>query len=1013
MAAFSHMANTIGRLKQGDLLIEGEVLERTPPVKNGLVTNFPFDSTEIGINYTNNILDDSTWVPGLTGTVGMFGSNGDGNQIITFSNPWGEPSPTWATLGNDSASDADGGWNVQNLAVDSTKKYRLSVWIRRENAGNGRTYFGCQANTVANLSDGATNGNPYFYSPVTTDAPEIVDNWTLWIAYIQPSTYSGGSDPTNGIYKLDGTRTRGMTDYKWVSGITYGGHRTYLYYSTSTTERHYWFRPRMEICDGSEPTIQELIIGMNNAVHPTANTNNTVLPDGIAVEESTTNLYYSAGQPAPASNAGGTAAEINSYSVGAPIPTAKTWLLTKTGSGNQWNGWESAYGTTFGSLAVGDYITVSGYYKSSTDVTVPNFSLAFYTTDWASAVSTTATAPIVYDGDWHYFSMTVKITTAYTNPIIADGPSWNYSTKAGTMLINGLQWEKKAGPTAYVNGSRSANGDLQLPLNLGSDWTIFYRFTPRVDWGDYYTTSYNRYMFYLYDKNSTKKIWLSDYHGAATQTYSIPWIGFDEYISTGTTHWHAINVDMQANKECWFALTKSGNTWTKWLYSANGLATDSISQTDAGIAALSPSKIDFVGDFCARIRDFAAYNRALSQSEILKIATNGFSITKNGDTKSITKEKPNSIPVGTFYFPLGIEGSDTTKTCIPSSETNKANQDGATWIGSSATNLYTGEYGLAGSSYGTQVKDTDGWFKVTATAASYGVRYYVTLTSLVNGTTYTGSATVYNPTSSAVTVEIDWCDAGAQNITIQPFETKIISSTASKATYDSTYRFLDVGPAVGGTIWIKDIQIEATPFPTPYVGAVGSSRAITHLEYNQSILNVAQGCIMGWWKFSEAARAWRGPGNNNDYSMLFATYGASEANKLNIRSYYSDAANTWTAHVSNSSASNNTIAFTVTDGWHFVALSWSNAGKMKVNVDGKLIQEKTGIGTPASFDSPLRIGQWDGGNWGAMNQYVRDLIITNTYPTDAQILDIYKNQMRAYKNGSLIIQGQIREGKVL
>lgn len=264
------MPTTVGRLKDGDMLIAGEVNERLPAVTSGLIAHYPFDGTALGVDLKRNLLDTSLWKVGTNGSQGYFTQNGEtaANSIITKENPWGWQDVTWATLGNDATSDADGGWGTTGFSIDHTKKYRLSVWIRRENAGNGRTYFGCQGDTVCNLGTTTVNTNPYFYSGLATDIPEVIDNWTLWVGYIHPSDYTGGNDPYNGIYKLDGTRTRGFTDYKWEVGETVGGHRTYLYYSTSTTERQYWYRPRMEVCDGTEPSIEQLLQGCDDIIRP-------------------------------------------------------------------------------------------------------------------------------------------------------------------------------------------------------------------------------------------------------------------------------------------------------------------------------------------------------------------------------------------------------------------------------------------------------------------------------------------------------------------------------------------------------------------------------------------------------------------------------------------------------------------------------------------------------------------------------------------------------------------------
>ena len=263
----------VGRLKQGDLVLTGEVDERLPAVTNGLVAHFPFDDTEVGKSY-RNLVETSQWKVGTSGSQSGFSQNGDGNSIIMKENPWGVLEPTWAMTNNDATSDADGGWAAYSRPIDSTKKYRLTIWIRREAWGTGTTYFGCQASTVHNLSNSLVNTNPYFTSGKFT---ETYDNWALFVAYIHPSSYAlTTSDPTNGSYSLDGTRIRGITDFKWAPDATYGGHRAYLYYSTTTTERQYFARPRFEICDGNEATIPELLKGWDDFLHPAIIANTSI-----------------------------------------------------------------------------------------------------------------------------------------------------------------------------------------------------------------------------------------------------------------------------------------------------------------------------------------------------------------------------------------------------------------------------------------------------------------------------------------------------------------------------------------------------------------------------------------------------------------------------------------------------------------------------------------------------------------------------------------------------------------
>lgn len=52
-----------------------------------------------------------------------------------------------------------------------------------------------------------------------------------------------------------------FTDFKWIPTATYGSLRTYLFYSTTTTEKQFWYEPRFELVDGTEPSLEELLVG--------------------------------------------------------------------------------------------------------------------------------------------------------------------------------------------------------------------------------------------------------------------------------------------------------------------------------------------------------------------------------------------------------------------------------------------------------------------------------------------------------------------------------------------------------------------------------------------------------------------------------------------------------------------------------------------------------------------------------------------------------------------------------
>jgi hypothetical protein len=68
----------------------------------------------------------------------------------------------------------------------------------------------------------------------------------------------------SGVYDTAGGKIRNISlDYIWGNNTTRSVHRTYLYYSTNTNTRQQFCHPRVDVCDGTEPTIADLIHGVD------------------------------------------------------------------------------------------------------------------------------------------------------------------------------------------------------------------------------------------------------------------------------------------------------------------------------------------------------------------------------------------------------------------------------------------------------------------------------------------------------------------------------------------------------------------------------------------------------------------------------------------------------------------------------------------------------------------------------------------------------------------------------
>jgi len=208
-----------------------------------------------------SVIKWNTWTVGTGGVTG-YGLNGDGNSRLTDTNPWGVSDVVWDVSNQDVASDADGGWNGSSFAIDNSKTYRFSTFVRRKTIGNGSFYLGTHGTPAAvlNRSDGASNANPYFTARAWWGN---INDWYLVTGYIWPAgSGTGAAKADSGIYTMSGSKLYSNSDFVWQPTTTSSDHRSYLYYSIDTTTNQQWYQPRVDVVDGTEPSISELV---NNA----------------------------------------------------------------------------------------------------------------------------------------------------------------------------------------------------------------------------------------------------------------------------------------------------------------------------------------------------------------------------------------------------------------------------------------------------------------------------------------------------------------------------------------------------------------------------------------------------------------------------------------------------------------------------------------------------------------------------------------------------------------------------
>ena len=287
-------------------------------VTDGLVLALDAGNSKKSYKTDNNLLDPSTWYVGANSTSGVTGfgfneTDSGENTLISDTDPFGNTAVIWKSQSPDGVN--DGGWNSNYIDVDHTKLYRFSVWVNRKVTGSdGRFYLGTRGYNSSNSnvgvlyrSTGTNNTNPYFYyssePPTSSEMPE--DEWLLVVGHVWPSGSGTGSFKSDtGIYNTDGTKrsittpsnySTGVRDHVWKTTTVYTQHRSYLFYSENDSSViQHWAYPRIDLVDGTEPSIDDLINNRVNSLYVydmSGQNNHGTLMNGVS-HASANNGYF-------------------------------------------------------------------------------------------------------------------------------------------------------------------------------------------------------------------------------------------------------------------------------------------------------------------------------------------------------------------------------------------------------------------------------------------------------------------------------------------------------------------------------------------------------------------------------------------------------------------------------------------------------------------------------------------------------------------------------------------------
>jgi len=210
------------------------------------------------------------------------------NSIEKEVNPWGYYDNIWrgenhSTIATSASFNSNAGFNTQLFSVDTSKKYRYSVWINRKVLGDGDVYFGPSNGSYLSRKSGFSQTNPYFtVKNSVSDAYTGKQNtWVLAVGHIHPfGSATGADESTSGYYTVSGGGSTyapistgnddNYHDFIWSqSGIVPTGLRVFLYGSSIPGSEVLFYRPRIDVVDGNEPDVTDLVSNMPQTVYDT------------------------------------------------------------------------------------------------------------------------------------------------------------------------------------------------------------------------------------------------------------------------------------------------------------------------------------------------------------------------------------------------------------------------------------------------------------------------------------------------------------------------------------------------------------------------------------------------------------------------------------------------------------------------------------------------------------------------------------------------------------------------
>lgn len=916
------MPKTVGRLKQGDLLLGGEVIERMPPIQNGLYSHFPMDGEIKDALTTRKI-----------------------QTLKSTNRDWyGDYFPSQYSYAG--------------------KKVRISGWVRCNAAADWNQTVGVGINYQ---KGDATNQWPSARRFKMAD----IKDWAYFdMDYTIPADYVKNLRPFLQLSITAGTAGYDV-DFKDIL---------------------YAF------------DFESLLI-TNNGTTPTY--------DGVALEYATNNWQKIINKD------------------GAPITHGTNAFGTYFIRGDKTN-WYNGVRLPMTNVTANQVFTWS--FEIYCDVAFkiawdPNCTCDNYTGNDAGHTVAYQSSNYTTPGQWQKVWVTSTPKADAVNPKLHHSfcPSGDEMIGHKVYYRNG-QLETKAYPSEYAETSRDKAGIIEIPMDVvstGNAFTLNYWIAPNGQSG---SNSASRI-----ELNNFGWIWLYNAMSSTDQRNYI-W----DYKVTDSTrrfvdlasptafqigNYEMITIVWDLNKVVFY---RNGDYWTESPKAAN--------------CVLGTIDKLILKEVHAKLKDISFYKRALSDTEVKRLARRTISVQKNGDVETVVAERPTGLPNSAFHFPLSSDTESSFHNLSAKLESDVTYDGGKAWLGKPMANLVPTTF-----AYGETIR-SGVWGGITLATD------YISYPNPINAPQVAHVVMSYSGTGGGG-AEFGR-SGGDSNLTVKPNTTytwtyylKVLDDTYWTENYmylrqykaDAVTQVSEKGIAMkanrvdcgdgwyrlwatfttaadvtiikaqhylydydvnGNEFWFCGGQIEEGNYCTPY----SPSRSYSRLTYEMRDI-----VPTGWNVFSAIFFVTMPEIVSGKYNLM----GAWDSWYLGISST-NKAIFSWKDKQGGTTLNQrNVTGATTIPANRKVMIGCVIGSTVQLYMNGVKDNEHTGTFSLDGTGTDLSINGFSAtDNAYSMNGYVQDVIIVPGILTEDQMASIYKTFMRGYKD-TTSVQGKIIEGQVL